>query len=581
MAKILQLKRNATLYVGHAEALSALQTKLAAETYVGEPIIARYKTSADSNDERILLGIVGADGKYEIFDNDATSSEISNAIAALDSVQTSTDGTNVQVKVTEVDGKITAVNITTDNSINNADLTTAINALDSSVAATAADGNKYSVLTGVTETDGKLTGKTEVKLAAVAKTGAASDVSNDAIAASSTKVAVTGTNVHAQIESIAETMKSIQDNAAKYKVVKLTTAEVTALGDANVKEAYKVMSYTGDWETATDKVQVGDTIKIYKDQTLKSASFANQTLTLTYILADGSESAVDIDMSSLILETEVENGIQAINHKLSVKIDSESGKVTTSAGPNQTVLSTGANGVKVANIQEAIDYATTQLGITAAGDEYVSAAVDADNNKKINVSADVKNVTATAGTPGTYNATTGAQTAAPVAGTLSGTSNSLVDGADVASKVKTYVDGAINIEKARADANVVAKIAALDVTDTADSGKYVSAVSETDGKISVTRANAGAIKLTGFSQDAAKTGAIAATDTISDALNKLENKADNCLDAVEAGNGISVSSKASKKQTITAVAVSNDPVIEVTANGIGTKENAVWDCGEY
>jgi hypothetical protein len=581
MAKILQLKRNATLYVGHAAALSALQTKLAAETYVGEPIIVRYKTSADSNDERILLGIVGADGKYEIFDNNATSSEISDAIAALDSVQTSTDGTNVQVKVTEVDGKITDVNITTDNSINNTDLTNAINALDSSVDATAADGNQYFVLTGVTETNGKLTEKTEVKLAAVAKTGVASDVANDAIVASATKVAVSGTNVHDQIDSIAETMKSIQDNAAKYKVVKLTTAEVTALGDTNVKEAYKVMSYTGDWDTATDKMQVGDTIKIYKDQTLKSASFDNQTLTLTYILADGSESSVDIDMSSLILETEVENGIQAINHKLSVKIDSESGKVTTSAGQNQTVLSTGANGVKVANIQEAIDYATTQLGITAAGDNYITAAVDGDDNKKINVSADVQNLTSTAGTPGVYNPTTGAQTSEPVNGTLSGVADSLVDGADVASKVKTYVDGAVAIEAARADANVVAKIAALDVTDTADSGKYVSAVSETDGKISVTRENAGAIKLTGFSQDAAKTGAIAATDTISDALNKLENKADNGLDSVVAGNGISVSTKASKSQTITAVAVTNDPVIEVTANGIGTKENAVWDCGEY
>ena len=445
MTKILQLKRNATLYVGHAAALSALQAKLAAETYVGEPIIVRYKTSADSNDERILLGIVGADGKYEIFDNYAASSEISDAIAALDSVQTSTDGTNVQVKVTEVDGKITDVNITTDNSINNTDLTNAINALDSSVDATAADGNQYFVLTGVTETNGKLAEKTEVKLAAVAKTGVASDVANDAIVASATKVAVSGTNVHDQIDSIAETMKSIQDNAAKYKVVKLTTAEVTALGDTNVKEAYKVMSYTGDWDTATDKMQVGDTIKIYKDQTLKSASFDNQTLTLTYILADGSESSVDIDMSSLILETEVENGIQAIDHKLSVKIDSESGKVTTSAGQNQTVLSTGANGVKVANIQEAIDYATTQLGITAAGDNYITAAVDSDDNKKINVSADVQNLTSTAGTPGVYNPTTGAQTTEPVNGTLSGVTDSLVDGADVASKVKTYVDGAVAI----------------------------------------------------------------------------------------------------------------------------------------
>ena len=40
---------------------------------------------------------------------------IAAALATLDAEKTSSDGTNVQVKVTEVDGKITAVNITTDN----------------------------------------------------------------------------------------------------------------------------------------------------------------------------------------------------------------------------------------------------------------------------------------------------------------------------------------------------------------------------------------------------------------------------------------------------------------------------------
>lgn len=56
------------------------------------------------------------------------------------------------------------------------DITTAIEALDSSVAATAADGDKVSVLTGVTQADGKLTDKTEVKLAAIAKTGNVNDL---------------------------------------------------------------------------------------------------------------------------------------------------------------------------------------------------------------------------------------------------------------------------------------------------------------------------------------------------------------------------------------------------------------------
>lgn len=55
-------------------------------------------------------------------------------------------------------------------------ITTAIGALDSSVAATAEVDNKVSVLTGITETDGKLTAKTEVTLSAIAKTGNVNDL---------------------------------------------------------------------------------------------------------------------------------------------------------------------------------------------------------------------------------------------------------------------------------------------------------------------------------------------------------------------------------------------------------------------
>ena len=59
------------------------------------------------------------DGTYDATDNKvATVSTVTTAIAGLDATKTSTDGTNVQVKVTEVDGKITAVNITTDNTEN-------------------------------------------------------------------------------------------------------------------------------------------------------------------------------------------------------------------------------------------------------------------------------------------------------------------------------------------------------------------------------------------------------------------------------------------------------------------------------
>lgn len=124
--------------------------------------------------------------------------KIADGVASLDAEVTSTDGTNVQVKVTEVDGIITAVNVTTDNTINATDLSTAIGRLDGSATATAASGNVYSVLTSVTETDGVISKGGEVTLAAVAKTGAAEDVS---VAADATSGLAAG-NVQDTLEAL-------------------------------------------------------------------------------------------------------------------------------------------------------------------------------------------------------------------------------------------------------------------------------------------------------------------------------------------------------------------------------------------
>ena len=60
------------------------------------------------------------DGVYNASTNkiatqSTVSTAVSTAVNALDAAVESSDGTNVQVKVTETDGKITAVNITTDN----------------------------------------------------------------------------------------------------------------------------------------------------------------------------------------------------------------------------------------------------------------------------------------------------------------------------------------------------------------------------------------------------------------------------------------------------------------------------------
>lgn len=78
------------------------------------------------------------------------------------------------------------------------------------------------------------------------------------------------------------------------------------------------------------------------------------------------------------------------------------------------------------------------------------------------------------------------------------------------------------------------KIAALDVTDTAVAGQYVSAVNETDGKVSMTRANVSEAVLNNYANGTAPASLdIAATDTINQAFAKLEHKIADGIDALD------------------------------------------------
>ena len=78
--------------------------------------------------------------------------------------------------------------------------------------------------------------------------------------------------------------------------------------------------------------------------------------------------------------------------------------------------------------------------------------------------------------------------------------------------------------------------------------------------------------------------------SVMDAITQLDTQAKANADAIDAvkdtaisvvaGNGINVSGDGTAK-TITAVAKPSDPMIEVSAEGIGMKADAVFDCGTY
>lgn len=217
-------------------------------------------------------------------------------------------------------------------------ITKAIEALD-----VEAVGGTGKVITTVSETDGKI--------AATAIDLTAASVAATATEASGTAVAVTGTNVADQIASLAASIKTVSNDAKSYRVKKLTGDEVTALGESNVRDAYQLFD--------EDNTQAGDIIKIYKDSSLKEVNLVGQELKFTYILADGSENTVGVDVSTFLAESEFGNGLKVVDHVVNVKVDDAS----------ETFLTVGVDGVKLSGVQAAIDKAKTDL-IGDAAAEY-------------------------------------------------------------------------------------------------------------------------------------------------------------------------------------------------------------------
>ena len=105
-----------------------------------------------------------------------------------------------------------------------------------------------------------------------------------------------------------------------------------------------------------------------------------------------------------------------------------------------------------------------------------------------------------------------------------------------------------------------AKVNALDVTgDTAAAGQYVAAIEQTDGVVAVkTRANVSEAVLTNYAKGTDAT-AVAATDTVNQAIGKLENQIDaakaaattKVVEGTDAGNNMTITSAAGADNSVT------------------------------
>lgn len=148
--------------------------------------------------------------------------------------------------------------------------------------------------------------------------------------------------VDAAVEELEAAIEEVAADAKTYNVVKLTTGEVAALGDANVKDAYKLIQTVGEASTTA-----GDIIKIYKDSALQEVKLEGQELQFTYLLASGETQTVGVDVSAFLAESEFANGLQVVDHVVSVKL----------AEGSEAFLSVDANGLKLSGVQAAINAA--------------------------------------------------------------------------------------------------------------------------------------------------------------------------------------------------------------------------------
>ncbi len=576
--------------------------------------------------------------------------------AALDVLDANSvaDDNKVVSDVTQTNGKVTAtvknltdvklagLSATADTKITSTDtlggalakLQGQIDSMDK--AAEAVDGQ---VVTTVVEEDGKVTEtKASVKglqLGGYSKeadaTGdiASSDTINTALSKLENKVGankVSNTDHSIVVtEPIGATTTDIKVNInSDEKVIKLgdngiytnlNLVKVETGLKANVKEKYQLL--------ASDNSQIGVDIEIPKDSALQNVYLGHVDDKLTN--ADGQGESVDkeitsgsgdaalvyvmqlsngkykltaVNVESFLSESEFADGLQVNNHKVSVKVDTSSEKVTTGENVTGDVLTVSTDGVKVSNIQNAINYAISKLDANVTGGDitsnHVQVVVDEVDGKLTAVTvseaniADANKLADLSGKTVTEVASSNGSIAATLSGATDGTKH--LDIITDASKIKmtgfTKANALSGITESSSVTEALSKVdnvitekaevisAALNDLDTTKAEKTAL-----DDEIAARKAVDGQSGQTYAANTSSSyiNNAISLNDADVKLAAALKDADDAMLTGVVAGDGITVSDKASKSQKISAKVNGDGGIVN---DGTGLHLGTI-DCGAY
>ena len=301
-------------------------------------------------------------------------------------------------------------------------------------------------------------------------------------------------------KGIAVTVSGEADDFKTYTIGAIVDGKTVTVGESGIAAA-KTLEYVAasgnvaahiDLKNAAGEVestiQVSD---IIGNGVIDHTSYNKETnsLSLFFKQADGTLKEEKVDMKELIDINDIFIGVDSQDY---LKVTNDASTATFDVKIKKMAEASYAEGnivtglVDAADVKKYIDTQSSDLAVTAEGDDYIDASVNAAvDNKHVKVSADVQDIAVVAGTVGVYDPE-GVQTTAPVHGTLTGTEKSLVDGAQAATAIKSYVDGEVAIEAARADAKIVAAVKALDKASSKVDGTNVHVdYKEEDGIVTI------------------------------------------------------------------------------------------------
>ena len=527
-----------------------------------------YVVSGDSEDSEKYLKITGTlDQETSARTYTVTLSGISADIkAAVDALDFS--GVSVEKKP--------VVNVTQEDGVVSAE-----------------QGNIKAEFVDVADAGGKFTATTknvENVLAEIAEKIGANKVSN-ADGSINVTTASTGTVIDVNIKANDPILAKDGGNGvySTLNLVKITTGL-----PATVKERYEVQGIGGA-KIGEDIDIAKDSHIVSIDYISDPADPHYQNLEYVYIDASGNTQTTYVDMSELVLEAEFASGVGITNHVahgvvdpatekdsnndafLTVgadgfKVDGIKDEIEHQISLLDVTSDTAVSGQYVAAIEEAdgkvavktrADVSKAPLNDYAKGtDASAVAATDTINEAVSKLENQVDNAKKAAttkvveGTDNPHMAITSAQSqtdssttytitltdvASESALTAEIAARKAVDGQNgntyVANSGSKYISGATSLNDAdvKLNAAVVALEDALnnlDYVDTAVTGQYVTKVDETNGVISVARANVSEAPLKNYTKGDDATS-VTSADTINQAVSKLETQIDVLAKATE------------------------------------------------